>query len=81
MSNDEYWSKLDEILKVEIQVVAGTNYRIQFIMGTTTRKKENLNYDCEFNVYSVKQRCSVQVYSRPWENVTELTSYECVPIS
>ncbi|CAO3654285.1 unnamed protein product [Cunninghamella echinulata] len=82
-SNVEY--KLIRIKKAEGQVVAGMNYRVQFITGSTTCKKNQMptnDSDCPFDKKkNIKlQICKAIVYVIPWEDYIEVTSLSCKKI-
>ncbi|MFF3159566.1 cystatin family protein [Streptomyces sp. NPDC057910] len=80
MSADKYGAKLVRVVEAETQLVAGTNYRVQFVMRPTVCTKDRLNEGCAFQPRPAEQRCTAVVYSRPWDNYRELTSYECAPV-
>ncbi|CAO3653714.1 unnamed protein product [Cunninghamella echinulata] len=63
-NGNEY--QLGEVLKIETQTVAGTNYRFEFIVDTLNGQQ--------------KQLCKAQVYERVWEDFIELTSVELTPL-
>ncbi|XP_037577245.1 salivary cystatin-L2-like [Dermacentor silvarum] len=68
-----------EILDVETQLVAGTNYRIKFKTAESTCKltetysKEN----CRPKTGDVKETCTAVVYDVPWESKRSVTSIAC----
>ncbi|XP_075554783.1 cystatin-2-like [Dermacentor variabilis] len=77
--NRENFDTVLEILDVETQLVAGTNYRIKFKTAESTCKltetysKEN----CRPRTGDVKDTCTAVVYHVPWENKRSVTSFTC----
>ncbi|KAI9301254.1 hypothetical protein BJ944DRAFT_271768 [Cunninghamella echinulata] len=77
--------KLIRIKKAEGQVVAGMNYRVQFITGSTTCKKDQISINdnsCPFDKKkNIKlQFCKAIIYVIPWEDYMEVTSLSCKKI-
>lgn len=62
-NNDDKF-KLNKIVKAECQIVAGSNYKIVFIMNKIDDKRKT-------NFY-----CNILVYERSWENYINLDKFE-----
>ncbi|XP_029326601.1 T-kininogen 2-like, partial [Mus caroli] len=59
------------LVLLTLQVVAGTNYVIEFIARETKCSKESnteLTEDCEIKHLGQSLNCNANVYMRPWEN-------------
>ncbi|XP_021040085.1 kininogen-1 isoform X3 [Mus caroli] len=66
-----FYFKIDTVKKATSQVVAGTNYVIEFIARETKCSKESnteLTEDCEIKHLGQSLNCNANVYMRPWEN-------------
>ncbi|EDK97650.1 kininogen 2 isoform 2 precursor [Mus musculus] len=66
-----FYFKIDTVKKATSQVVAGTNYVIEFIARETKCSKESnteLTEDCEIKHLGQSLDCNANVYMRPWEN-------------
>ncbi|KFM75489.1 L-cystatin, partial [Stegodyphus mimosarum] len=62
-----YHSKLAKVLKAKRQVVAGANFKMDIIVGLTTCKKKEVEFeaakDCDFqDSVSTYKKCTVLVY-------------------
>ncbi|XP_076197392.1 kininogen-1 isoform X1 [Aptenodytes patagonicus] len=70
-SNDDFYYKGGEIETATVQVVAGQNYHILFVVWKTNCSKkefEKLNEDCEATSDSAPLPCEAQIHVIPWEN-------------
>ncbi|XP_067392565.1 kininogen-1 [Emydura macquarii macquarii] len=68
-SNDGFYYKAEAILYATVQVVAGKNYNITFIIRKTNCSKSDvkkLNEDCKATIDSEPLQCTAQVYVVPW---------------
>ncbi|XP_077536584.1 cystatin-1-like [Haemaphysalis longicornis] len=68
-----------KLVKVETQVVAGTNYRLIFETAPTNcpiSEKYSIE-NCKPTTNRPSATCIATVYERPWENYRELTSFRC----
>ncbi|XP_029400707.1 kininogen-1-like [Mus pahari] len=70
-NNHTFYFKIESVTKATSQVVAGTNYDIEFIARETKCSKESnteLREDCEIKHLGQSLYCNANVYMRPWEN-------------
>jgi len=68
------------------QVVAGTLYRLELILGqagcttsAVTAGDFQRIYDCGVASDSTFQRCNVQIWQKPWEHFEQITINSCTP--
>ncbi|XP_038045992.1 cathepsin L-like [Patiria miniata] len=83
-SNDYFRAKLVEVRQAQSQVVSGILYHMNItIWDTVCSKIEFVTdlKDCKFNNQEKKQRCSVNLWVVPWDNVKSLEDYHCTPES
>ncbi|KAM7160897.1 kininogen-1 [Macrochelys suwanniensis] len=74
-SNDDFYYKAEAILYATVQVVAGKNYKITFIIRKTNCSKtvvKKLNEDC-VTTTDETLRCTAQVYVIPWTKTVRPT--------
>ncbi|XP_003220074.1 cystatin [Anolis carolinensis] len=80
-SNDRYGSRVDEVLSVTKQIVAGVKYNIAAKVGRTTCSKSEANLEtCAFHEAPELARhvtCHFEVYSVPWLNKITLKRNNC----
>ncbi|XP_075722093.1 cystatin-2-like [Rhipicephalus microplus] len=80
VSDREFFDTVLELVEVETQTVAGTNYRIKF-KTAESRCRIGEEYDKEVclsrNRETVKDTCTAVVYDVPWLNECSLTSFNC----
>lgn len=76
----EYFDTVLELVDVESQVVAGTNYRIKFKVGESTCRVTE-RYTKEACVpqsrETVKDTCTAVIYDVPWLNERSVSSFTC----
>nr|AGW80658.1 cystatin 2b [Rhipicephalus microplus] len=76
----EYFDTVLELVDVETQVVAGTNYRIKFKVGESTCRVTE-TYTKEACVpqsrETVKDTCTAVIYDVPWLNERSVSSFTC----
>ncbi|TKR61494.1 hypothetical protein L596_028598 [Steinernema carpocapsae] len=78
--NDRFHWKLQKLVRVHKQLVAGVKYTIRFVIAKTgCSKKDKLHnlHLCTVNVDAPKQMCTYDVYVREWENFEEYTNKGC----
>ncbi|XP_059115630.1 cystatin-S-like [Peromyscus eremicus] len=80
-NNDLHLSRVVEVERVQKQVVAGTNFRFDVILGQTTCMKHQADLtNCPLIEQADQQErefCSFEVYVVPWENQMSLTASSC----
>ncbi|KAH6926461.1 hypothetical protein HPB50_018721 [Hyalomma asiaticum] len=76
----EYFDTVLEVVDVETQVVAGTNYRIKFKVGESTCRVTE-TYTKEACVpqsrETVKDTCTAVIYDVPWLSERSVSSFTC----
>ncbi|KFM75487.1 L-cystatin, partial [Stegodyphus mimosarum] len=77
-----YHSKLAKVLKAKRQIVAGVNFKMDIIVGLTTCKKNEVEFeeasDCDFqDNISTYKKCTVLVY-KDLKNKHRLMSSGCI---
>lgn len=75
-NNATFYFKIESVHRATSQVVAGTNYFIDFTARETTCSKENnkeLTESCEINKLGEILRCAANVYVVPWKNIIQPT--------
>ncbi|XP_012324083.2 cystatin-D [Aotus nancymaae] len=80
-SKDEYYSRPEQVMAAEKQVVSGVNYffNVKFARTTCTKSQSNLD-NCPFNDQpKLKQEefCSYQIYEVPQEDKISVVNYKC----
>ncbi|XP_037576945.2 salivary cystatin-L2-like, partial [Dermacentor silvarum] len=76
----EFFDTVLELVEVETQTVAGTNYRIKFkIAESTCRVTEVYSKDVcvPKSRETVKDTCTAVVYDVPWLNERSVSSFNC----
>ncbi|KAL1474440.1 hypothetical protein MTO96_020850 [Rhipicephalus appendiculatus] len=76
----EFFDTVLELVEVETQTVAGTNYRIKFkIAESTCRVGEVYNKDVCLprTRETVKDTCTAVIYDVPWLNERSVSSFDC----
>ncbi|XP_072145299.1 cystatin-2-like [Dermacentor andersoni] len=76
----EYFDTVLELVDVDTQVVAGTNYRIKFkVAESTCRVTESYSREVCLpkSRESVKDVCTAVIYDVPWLNERSVTSFTC----
>nr|XP_060630054.1 cystatin-like [Anolis sagrei ordinatus] len=80
-SNDQYGSRVAEVLSVSKQIVAGVKYKIDAQVGRTTCPKSEANLEtCAFHETAELARrvtCHFEVYTVPWTNSITLKKNNC----
>ncbi|KAM9317353.1 cystatin-like [Gastrophryne carolinensis] len=77
LSEHEYITKIQKIIKVKQQVVSGMNYAIEFDATVSPCNPAALdNNQCQ-EANEQRKRCSVLVYIVPWKNYKELKNVSC----
>ncbi|XP_016108419.1 cystatin-like [Sinocyclocheilus grahami] len=80
-SNDAFVRKVSKVIKVQQQVVAGTNYIFTVKLGRTNCKKGGVETLCAIHkdpkVARVIQ-CKITVWSKPWLNFLKVTENTCI---
>ncbi|XP_077183231.1 cystatin-like [Paroedura picta] len=86
VSNSLFYSRSQEILKAQSQVVEGIRYSLKILLVSTRcdkRSKQGLTHldlgRCELPPRTEQQRqtCKFYVWSRPWLNDTHVTEMIC----
>nr|XP_050037681.2 salivary cystatin-L2-like [Dermacentor andersoni] len=80
VSGREFFDTVLELLEVETQTVAGTNYRIKFnIAESTCRVTEVYSKEACLpkSRTAVKATCTAVVYDVPWLNERSVSSFDC----
>ncbi|XP_029305843.1 cystatin C (amyloid angiopathy and cerebral hemorrhage) [Cottoperca gobio] len=78
--NDDYLSQVEEVIKVQRQVVAGSKYLITVRMAKTSCRKGTANEMCTINQdpqLAGPYLCTFTVWSRPWINDIQLLNQSC----
>ncbi|XP_037576226.1 salivary cystatin-L [Dermacentor silvarum] len=76
----EYFDTVLELVDVDTQLVAGTNYRIKFkVAESTCRVTESYTREACLpkSRESVKDVCTAVIYEVPWLNERSITSFTC----
>lgn len=77
--NSPYHAKLAHLHRVEKQIVAGINYRLQLSLGYTTCKKSEIEYEdidsCDLQDGPLK-KCTIKVYCN-LQGVHRVTNFDC----
>nr|XP_040034491.1 cystatin-C-like [Gasterosteus aculeatus aculeatus] len=79
-SNDFYIRVVTDVIKVQVQVVAGSQYLITVRMARTPCRKYDANDVCAPDpdpAWAQPYQCIFTVWSRPWINDVRLTNQEC----
>nr|UPI48701.1 cystatin C [Oplegnathus fasciatus] len=79
-SNDMFLSQVQEVVKVQKQVVAGINYSITLRMAKTPCRKGSANEVCAIHQdpeLAQPYECTFTVWSRPWTSEIKLTKQIC----
>ncbi|XP_059115629.1 cystatin-S-like [Peromyscus eremicus] len=80
-NNDLHLSRVVKVERVQKQVVAGTNFLFDVILGQTTCMKPQADLtNCPLNDQADQQErefCSFEVYVMTWENQMSLTASNC----
>ncbi|KAM9365190.1 cystatin-like [Pholidichthys leucotaenia] len=76
-SNDLFFKRVVEVVKVESQVVSGIMYHITAKMGKTTCAKNHVHELCGFSPNEEPFLCTFEVWSRPWMNELTLNKETC----
>lgn len=68
--NEMFRSKLVELRQAQRQTVAGSLYLLNVtISGTVCKQSDETELkDCEFSPVAKKERCTLHVWVKPWEN-------------
>ncbi|XP_019358588.1 PREDICTED: T-kininogen 2-like [Gavialis gangeticus] len=83
-SNDDFYYKVERVLHTTVQVVAGKNYEIEFLIGKTNCSKsevEKLNEDCEVVIPKISLQCIANIYVVPWKQkiIPQVNCSEVIP--
>ncbi|XP_037501615.1 salivary cystatin-L2 [Rhipicephalus sanguineus] len=80
VSDREFFDTVLELVEVETQTVAGTNYRIKFKTAESTCRVGEV-YNKEVCLprtrETVKDTCTAVIYDVPWLSERSLTSFNC----
>ncbi|XP_042217891.1 kininogen-1-like [Homarus americanus] len=82
-SEDPNIRVVDNVISAEMQVVAGTNWKLKVTLSWTTCKKEDEVQDlnnCEKDLSKPSSVCDVVIYERSWENFKEVTGMNCTNV-
>ncbi|KAI1294169.1 Cystatin-1 [Halotydeus destructor] len=79
--DSDHQSKVTQLLSAQQQVVGGVMYHLEFkLTETVCLKGEDKDLDqCEVASDAEPFVCDVKVWSRAWENFTEVASAVCHP--
>ncbi|XP_074532090.1 cystatin-C-like [Halichoeres trimaculatus] len=80
VTNGIYLTKVREVKKVEVQVVAGLNYKITAIMARTSCKKDASSEMCLFSEdpeNAQTYECTFNVWVRPWLKSPPKVTQQC----
>ncbi|XP_053305304.1 cystatin-M [Spea bombifrons] len=76
--------RMVQLLGAEQQVVAGMNYKLNMILGSTEcRKSDNKPIEkcpLQSNMQLKKIQCRFQIYHVPWVPSTTMSKKECVSV-
>jgi len=78
-SNSLYLTRLHAIRDAQVQIVAGSKYRMTLdLMETTCHRDQDADLSgCEDREHAELQSCTVTVWDRPWLKKRELLSVDC----
>ncbi|XP_025051798.1 kininogen-1-like [Alligator sinensis] len=84
-SDDDFYYKVEHVFHSTVQVVAGKNYEIEFLIGKTNCSKsevEKLNEDCKIVIPKISLECTANIYVVPWkqEIFPQVNCSEVTPI-
>ncbi|XP_075223073.1 cathepsin F-like isoform X2 [Lycorma delicatula] len=77
--NSPYKLHLVKIVDAKQQVVAGTKYVINAVVGQSTCRKGSAANDCQLNPSAKQQHCHIEVWEQAWLNKKEVTASDCKP--
>ncbi|XP_027862318.1 cystatin-C-like [Xiphophorus couchianus] len=79
-NNDMFLRKAAEVVKAQVQVVAGLKYILTVKMVKTSCRKNTLNQVCDAQRLpdnAASYQCKFTVWSRPWINDIRMTEERC----
>ncbi|KAM4772539.1 cystatin-like [Rhinophrynus dorsalis] len=76
-SNGDHIASVHRIISARKQVVAGMKYEIEVEVFVNSCADQE-NCPNEENTISTKKRCSFQILSVPWKNITQLLKKICL---
>ncbi|XP_008428412.1 cystatin-like [Poecilia reticulata] len=79
-TNDMFLRQAAEVVKAQVQVVAGLKYILTVTMVKTSCRKNDFNQVCDVKnlpANAPSYQCKFTVWSRPWLNKIEMTDEKC----
>uniref|UniRef100_A0A3B3V931 Cystatin-like n=1 Tax=Poecilia latipinna TaxID=48699 RepID=A0A3B3V931_9TELE len=76
-NNDMFLRQAAEVVKAQVQVVAGLKYILTVKMVKTSCRKNTFNQVCDVKSLPLPLSCKFTVWSRPWLNDIEMVEEKC----
>uniref|UniRef100_A0A3B3TTV1 Cystatin-like n=1 Tax=Poecilia latipinna TaxID=48699 RepID=A0A3B3TTV1_9TELE len=77
-NNDMFLRQAAEVVKAQVQVVAGLKYILTVKMVKTSCRKNTFNQVCDVkSLPADTYQCKFTVWSRPWLNDIEMVEEKC----